>query len=103
MKLFVKETLGGPFSVDGIDGIGLESLMDELEHYKYKDELEIPAPGIVDDILTISEIGYKTARLNSFIDAKIAMKKLQLGPKNVLFFILEKSMKTLSCLWMAGQ
>ena len=36
---------------------------------------------MVDDILTISESGYKTARLNSFINAKIAIKKLQLGPK----------------------
>ena len=36
---------------------------------------------MVDDILTISESGYKTARLNSYINAKIAIKKLQLGPK----------------------
>ena len=35
----------------------------------------------MDDILTISESGYKTARLNSFINARIAMKKFQLGPK----------------------
>ena len=63
-----------------IDGIGRESLEEELEPYKYKDEVEIPALGM-DDILTISESGYKTARLNSYINAKIAMKKLQLGPK----------------------
>ena len=36
---------------------------------------------MVDDILTISESGYKTARINSYINAKIAMKNLQLGPK----------------------
>ena len=36
---------------------------------------------MVDDILTISESGYKTSRMNSYINAKIAMKKLQLGPK----------------------
>ena len=34
---------------------------------------------MVDDILTVSESGYKSTRLNSFINAKIATKKLQLG------------------------
>ena len=52
-----------------------------LEPYKYKEEVEIPALGMVDDILTISESGYKTARMN----AKIAMKKLKLGPKKFSF------------------
>ena len=36
---------------------------------------------MIDDILTILESGYKTASLNSFIKAKITIKKLQLGPK----------------------
>ena len=36
---------------------------------------------MIDDILTISESGYKTSRLNSFITAKIALKKLQFGPQ----------------------
>ena len=35
---------------------------------------------MVDDILTITESGFKTARMNAFIIAKIALKKLQLGP-----------------------
>ena len=64
-----------------IDGIGRGSLEDDLEPYKYKDKVEIPSLGMMDDILPISESGYKTARLNSYINAKIAIKKLQLGPK----------------------
>ena len=36
---------------------------------------------MVDDILTISESVFKTARMNAFITTKIALKKLQLGPK----------------------
>ena len=36
---------------------------------------------MVDDILTITDSGHKTSRMNSFITAKIAMKKLQFGPK----------------------
>ena len=64
-----------------MDGIGRESLEPELEPFMYKGEIEIPALGMVDDLLTISESGYKTTRLNSFINAKIAIKKLQLGPQ----------------------
>ena len=52
-----------------------------MEPYKYKDEVEIPALGFVDDIISISESGYKTARMNSFINAQLAMKKLRLGAK----------------------
>ena len=62
-----------------IDSIGRDSLAEDLEPVKYEGEVEIPALGMVDDILTIAESGYKTARMNSFITAKIALEKLQLG------------------------
>ena len=64
-----------------IDGIGKESLNNALEPYKYKDEVELPTLGFVDDIISVSEIGYKTIRMNSFINAQLAMKKLRLGAK----------------------
>ena len=64
-----------------MDVIGRESLSPEYEPFRYKGEVEIPALGMIDDLLTISESGYKTSRLNSFINAKIAIKKLQLGPQ----------------------
>ena len=64
-----------------IDEIGKSSLNPELEPYKYKDEVEVPALGMIDDIITISESGYKSTRLNSFLNVKIAAKKLQLGPE----------------------
>ena len=64
-----------------IDGIGRDSLNKDLEPFKYKNKVEIPALGMIDDILTITESGYKTARMNSYITAKIAIKKLQFGPK----------------------
>ena len=62
-----------------IDTIDLDSLAKDLKPFKYKGEVETPALGMVDDIL--EESGFQTARLNSFITAKIALKKLQLGPK----------------------
>ena len=64
-----------------IDTIGKLSLDPSLEPYRYKDEVEIPALGWVDDLLTVSESGHKTARMNSFINAQLATKKLRLGAK----------------------
>ena len=64
-----------------VDVIGRESLDPALEPFRYKNIVEIPALGMVDDILTFSESGHKTMRMNAFITAKIACKKLQFGPK----------------------
>ena len=63
-----------------VDSFGKESLKQELHPYKYKEEVEIPALGVVDDIITISESGPKAAMMNSFINAKTALKKLHFGP-----------------------
>ena len=63
-----------------MDGIGRESLKPELEPFIYKGEIEIPALGMVDDLLKLSESGYKTIRQNSFINTKIAIKSYN-GPK----------------------
>ena len=58
-----------------MDGIGKESLDSSLEPYKYKEEVEIPALKWLDDIISVSESGYKTSRMNSFINAQLATKK----------------------------
>ena len=50
-----------------------------LEPYNYKDTVEIPALGWIDGLITVLESGYKTSRMNAFINAKLAMKKLRLG------------------------
>ena len=64
-----------------VDNFGKESLKPELEPYKYKDKVEIPALGMIDDILLISETGHKTLRMNAFINVKTATKRLQFGPE----------------------
>ena len=43
--------------------------------------MAIPALGRVDDLITVTESGYKTARMNSFINAKLTINKLRLGAK----------------------
>ena len=63
-----------------IDGFGKASLAEWIEPYRYKGTVPVPLLGMVDDILAISESGYKTSRLNSFINAQTAVKRLQFGP-----------------------
>ena len=64
-----------------VDGFGKDSLSPELHPYKYKGKVPIPLLGMVDDIFMISESGYKAQRLNGFINAKTAIKRLQFGAK----------------------
>ena len=45
----------------------------------YKDEVEILSLDRVDDVISVSESGHKSTRLNSFINAQLATKKLELG------------------------
>ena len=62
-----------------VDGFGKESLKEDLDPYKYKGQVPIPLLGMVDDIFIISESGHKSQRLNGFINAKTAVKRLQFG------------------------
>ena len=64
-----------------VDKIGKECLDENKYIYLYKGEVEIPPLGMVDDLLTISECGHKTAMISSFINFKTDMKKLQFGVK----------------------
>ena len=68
-----------------IDEFGKDSLKQEMEPYKYKGRVPIPVLGMVDDLLAISETGYKTNRMNGFLNAKPPWKNFNLGLKNVKF------------------
>ena len=62
-----------------VDSFGKECLDQNKYTYMYKGEVEIPPLGMVDDLLCISECGYKTTMVNSFIKFKTSSKKLQFG------------------------
>ena len=74
-----------------IDGFGKQSLHPQLEPYKYKNSVEIPLLGLVDDILSISEMGHKTVRMNSFINGKTSVKRLQFGAPKCFLMNIGKS------------
>ena len=47
--------------------------------YKYKDSLMVSLLGMVDDIIGVTEAGYKAKQMNKFINVKTAEKTLQFG------------------------
>ena len=62
-----------------VDCFGKECLEDQKYTYLYKGEVEIPPLSMVDDLLCISECGYKTTMLNTFLKVQTNCKKLQFG------------------------
>ena len=72
-----------------VDNIGKDS-MKAGHHYLYKNNLPIGFLGMVDDIVGITEAGYKAAELNAFINIKTAEKSLQFGPAKCKYMVIEK-------------
>ena len=62
-----------------VDSFGKECLEEDKYLYSYKDSVKIPILSMVDDALLVSECGYKSAMLNTFINTKTNIKKLQYG------------------------
>ena len=62
-----------------VDIFGKECLEEGKYTYLYKDEVQIPPLSMVDDVLCVSECGYKTAMVNSYLQCQSSSKKLQFG------------------------
>ena len=52
---------------------------------------------MVDDIVTISECGHKTAAINAFIDTKASCKKLQFGVQKCKKLHIGKTKSNIKC------
>ena len=65
-----------------IDTFGKECMVEKKHLFHYKDMVPIGLLGMVDDLLTIREYGYKTNLMNQFINFKTGTKRLTLGPQN---------------------
>ena len=59
-------------------------------HYPYKNSHPVGFLGMVDDIVGITQAGYKANQLNSFINVKTAEKGLQFGPSKCQYMIVGK-------------
>ena len=54
-------------------------MLENKHTYKYKDEVDIPPLGMLDDLICVSECGIQTSMMNSYINVKTNSKKLQFG------------------------
>ena len=60
---------------------GKECLQENKYTYLYKGKVQIPPLSMVDDIICVSEWGFKSVMINSYLTCKTSIKKLQFGPK----------------------
>ena len=49
--------------------------------YKYRSEVAIPPLSMVDDVAAISECGVEAVEVNSYLNTKTNLKRLQYGTK----------------------
>ena len=59
----------------------------------YKDVLPISLLGLVDDMIGVSEAGYKAQQLNTLLNVKTAEKRLQFGAKKCKTMLICKKMQ----------
>ena len=72
------DTWGSILASVQVDNIGKET-MKAGHYYLYKDILPVGFLGLVDDIVGITEAGYKAQQLNTFINQKTAEKRCNLA------------------------
>ena len=72
-----------------VDSIGQEC-MRAGHYYLYKDKLPVGFLGLVDDIVGITEAGFKAQQLNAFINLKSAEKTLQFGVSKCKSMLISK-------------
>ena len=80
-----------------IDTFGKECLEEKKYLYLYKGEVEIPPLSMVDDVICVSECGFKSVMLNSFLSCKSNMKKLQFGARKCKKMHIGKNHEEYKC------
>ena len=88
------ETWGSILASVQVDTIGKECDMSGYG-YMYKDSLQVSMLGLVDDIIGVTEAGYKAQQLNALINVKTADKCLQFGVKKCKSMLIGKEVETI--------
>ena len=73
------DVIGAILCSKTVDTFGQKCLKRSEYTYLYRGEVEIPPLSMVDDLLTISECGYKTSMVHGFMKIMTDSKKLQFG------------------------
>ena len=80
-----------------VDTFGQECLKKSSYTYSYRGEVDIPPLSMVDDLLTISECGFKTSMVHGFIKMKTDGKKLQFGADKCKKLHIGKQFESFKC------
>ena len=79
------------------DTMGKECIEEKKHLYYFKGTVPIPPLGMVDDLFTISECGYKTNLMNQYINLKTATKRLQFGTDKCIKMHIGKAGSDILC------
>ena len=80
-----------------VDTIGKECLEESKHTYLYRGEVPIPPLSMIDDVLSVSECGFKTTAAHAFITFKTDSKKLQFGAKKCKKLHIGKNRENFKC------
>ena len=80
-----------------VDTIGKECLEESKHTYLYRGEVPIPPLAMVDDVLSVTECGFKTSAAHAFITFKTDSKKLQFGAKKCKKLHIGKHRERFKC------
>ena len=80
--------------------VQVDSIAKEVENsgygYLYKNVLPVSLLGLVDDMIGVSEAGYKAQQLNTLLNVKTAEKRLQFGVSKCKSMLISKNKQTLT-------
>ena len=97
-KIILQGDVFGPIECSvAVDTVGKECLSDDKHLHLYKDKVNVPMLAMVDDILLVSECGFKSSMVNSFISTKTSWKKLQFGVKKCFKMHIGKAYNEAVC------
>jgi hypothetical protein len=84
------DTFGSILASVQVDSIGKE--VEEAAYgYKYKDVLTVSLLGLVDDLIGITDAGYKAQQMNAVLNVKTAEKRLQYGESKCKSMLVSKN------------
>ena len=73
------DTWGSLLASVQVDSIGKEVEKTGLG-YRYKDVLPVSLLGLVDDLIGVTDVGFKAQQMNAVLNIRTAEKRLQFGP-----------------------
>ena len=86
------DTFGSILATVQVDSIGKECQKTGYGYF-YKDILPVSILGLVDDMVGISETGFKAQQLNTFLNIKTAEKGLRFGATKCKYMVVGKDIK----------